>query len=72
MDALAVNHLRNRLARAEREFRASANAAQTAMEQAERHPTAWANVASHAVMAAQAAAQVEVCHDALVAAGERP
>ncbi|MGI5247529.1 hypothetical protein [Dactylosporangium sp. CA-139066] len=70
MNDAAIRLLRSSLANADREFRSAADTARRTMEEAERHPTAWANVASHAVLAAHAAGQVEACHDALVAAGE--
>ncbi len=65
MDALAVDHLRNRLHAAERELESCVAAIQSATDR-----QSWANLASHAAQAARAAAEVEAFTAALAAAGE--
>jgi hypothetical protein len=67
MDDLGRNHLHNRLGAAERELEGCITAAHSALDR-----QSWANLASHAAMAAAAAAQVEAFTAALAAAGERP
>ena len=65
MDDLARNHLRNRLHAAERELEGCVAAIQSAVDR-----QSWANLASHAALAARAAAQIEAFTAALAAAGE--
>ena len=65
MDALATGHIRNRLHAAERELEGCVAAIYSAIDR-----QSWANLASHAALAARAAAQVEAFSAALAAAGE--
>lgn len=65
MNKVAVNHLRSRLAAAERELAGCVEAIHSAVDR-----ESWANLASHAALAARAAAQVEAFAAALAASGE--